>query len=88
MNTTSTNGAAESDFLPNGCRHLMPMIRVACIELEGSTLIVPASELQRHIEGFDTGLGAVEGDESETFSLTFKTMLVRDYEALGDFDGF
>lgn len=75
-------------LLPNGCRHLMPMVRVACIGHHGTTLIVKASELQQHLEGLDSSKGEIEGDESDLYTLSFKTMLVRDYEALGEFDGF
>lgn len=75
------------ELLPNGIRHLMPMIRVACITLDGSTLTVPAKDVGQHIETLDDSLGATEGDEV-TYTLTFKTMLVRDFDALGEFDGF
>lgn len=83
MSTTDTTSA----LLPNGCRHLMPMIRVACISNGGATLTVPAADLAQHIEGLDDDPGTAEGYVN-TYTLTFKTMLVRDYEALGEFDGF
>jgi hypothetical protein len=78
---------APNLLLPNGCRHLMPMIRVACISNGGASLIVAASELAQHIEGLDDDPGTAEGHEN-AYTLTFKTMLVRDFEALGEFDGF
>lgn len=73
---------------PNGVRHLMPMIRVACITLHGSTLIVAADRLQENMVEMDSSSGLIEGDESDAYSIKFKTMLVRDFEALGEFDGF
>lgn len=73
---------------PDGIRHLAPMIRVACITLDGVTLTVPAADLQQHLITLDDSKGDHEGDESDAYTLIFKTMLVRDYEALGDFDGF
>lgn len=63
------------------------MIRVACITHGGETLIVPAKELAQHLECLDDSNAVVEGD-ANAFTLTFKTMLVRDYDALGEFDGF
>jgi hypothetical protein len=77
----------SQNLLPNGIRHLMPMIRVACITLDGTTLTVPAKELADHMAALDDSAGAIEGDEV-VYTLTFKTMLVRDYEALGEFNGF
>ncbi len=71
-----------------GIRHQMPMIRVACISLGGITLTVPVAKLQEHIKGLDDSKADHEGDESDTYHLTFRTMLKRDYEALGEFDGF
>ncbi|GKS73725.1 hypothetical protein AVME950_02535 [Acidovorax sp. SUPP950] len=73
---------------PNGIRHQMPMLRAACITLDGITLTVPAADLQQHIEGLDDSKTDREGDDSPTYTLTFKTLLVRDYDALGEFDGF
>lgn len=67
--------------LINGQRCMRPVIRVACISLHGSTLTVPVSELSQHAETLDDG-------DSAAYTLTFKTMAVRDYEALGDFNGF
>lgn len=74
-------------LLPFGCRHLMPMVRVACVSHGGVTLTVPAVELGQHLDGLDDSAGVHEGDEL-AYTLTFKTMLVRDYEALGEFSGF
>ena len=78
---------ADTNVLPNGGRHLMPMIRVACITPGGDSLIVAAAELAQHLESMDDNKGDIEGD-ANTFTLTFKTMLVRDFEALEEFDGF
>ena len=77
-----------NNVLPNGCRHLMPLIRVACITLHGATLIVRADQLQAHMVEMDSTTTLVEGDESDTYSIKFKTMLQRDFDALGEFDGF
>ena len=49
---------------------------------------MPVADLRQHIEGLDDSKADHEGDESPTYRLTFKTMLLRDYEALGEFDGF
>ena len=87
MIDANTGAAAFGVLLPRGCRHLMLMIRVACISHGGATLTVPAVELGQHLGGLDDSAGAHEGDEL-AYTLTFKTMLVRDYEALGEFDGF
>lgn len=78
----------SENCLPNGGRHLMPMIRVACITLHGTTLIIAADRLQENMIEMGSSTGQTEGDESDTYSIKFKTMLVRDYEALGEFDGF
>ena len=91
--TDNTTTAAPAPTPANavqadGIRHQMPMIRVACIELDGITLTVPVADMAQHIVALDDSRGDHEGDESPTFRLTFKTMLVRDYEALGEFDGF
>lgn len=83
-----TQSTSTENVLPDGPRHLMPMIRVACITLDGITLTVPAAELQQHIAGLDDSKADHEGDESPAYTLNFKTMLVRDYDALGEFDGF
>ncbi len=89
MTENTTTAAAPANALQaDGIRHQMPMIRVACIELDGITLTVPVADLQQHIEGLDDSKADHEGDESPTYRLTFKTMLLRDYEALGEFDGF
>lgn len=82
-----TADVAIGVLLPFGCRHLMPMVRVACVSHGGATLIVPAVELGQHLDGLDDNAGAHEGDEL-VYTLTFKTMLQRDYEALGEFSGF
>lgn len=78
----------ETNSLPAGGRHLMPMIRVACITLSGSTLVIPAAELVADLAVMDSSNGDIEGDDSDTYSIMFKTMLVHDFEALGEFDGF
>jgi len=65
--------------------HHAPLIRVACITLNGQTFVVPADQLQEHLDALDDNRGDVLGD---AFTLQFKTMLVSEYEALGDFDGF
>lgn len=91
MTTTTTAAPApapENAVQADGIRHQMPMIRVACIDLDGITLTVPVADMAQHIVALDDSRGDHEGDESPTFRLTFKTMLVRDYEALGEFDGF
>ncbi len=88
MTTNTDTTAAANAVQADGIRHQMPMIRVACISLDGITLTVPAAELQEHMREMDDSKADVEGDESDTYHLTFKTMLVRDYEALGEFDGF
>lgn len=95
MTPTDTTPAPDFDAskgmcYPNGIRHLMPTIRVACLTLDGSTMTVPAknwADVVREIvdEGGDDA--GPEGCET-VYTLTFKTMLVRDYEALGEFDGF
>lgn len=59
------------------------MLRVACISLNRATLVVLASELQKHV---DDALSD-DGDET-TYSVTFKNMTRAQYEALKDFDGF
>ena len=90
--TTTTTAAPapapENAVQADGIRHQMPMIRVACIELDGITLTVPVADLKQHIEGLDDSKADHEGDEGPTYRLTFKTMLRRDYKALGEFDGF
>ncbi len=68
--------------------HHVPLIRVACITLNGQTLVAPADQLQEHMDALDDNCGDVLGDEGDAFTLQFKTMLVSEYEALGDFDGF
>lgn len=88
MTTNTDTTAAANAVQSDGIRHQMPMIRVACISLDGITLTVPAAELQEHIEGLDDSKAEHENDESPTYRLTFRTMLKRDYEALGEFDGF
>lgn len=85
---TTTAAAPTNAVQADGIRHQMPMIRVACIELDGITLTVPAAELQECMREMDDSKADHEGDESPTYRLTFKTMLLRDYEALGEFDGF
>ena len=32
---------------------MTPLIRVACITLDGNTLVVPAAELGQHVESLD-----------------------------------
>lgn len=56
---------------------LAPM-RVACITLDGVTLTCPINELDSMFDEFD----------DNTYTLTFKTMTVGEYEALGEFNGF
>jgi len=56
---------------------LAPM-RVACITLDGVTLTCPIRELD----------GLFSDDDDNTYTLTFKTMTLGEYEALGEFDGF
>lgn len=60
-----------------------PAVRVACITHDGSTLTVLARELEDHLEGLDDN-----GEGETTYTLTFKTMPLREFEALGEFDGF
>jgi len=58
----------------------MPRIRVANITVDGTTLTVPRSQLLEHIS---------DDDEVATeYSVTFTTMPVPEYEALGEFSGF
>ncbi|AVS68168.1 hypothetical protein C8245_23115 [Paracidovorax avenae] len=85
---TTTAAAPVNAVQADGIRHQMPMIRVACIELDGITLTVPVADLAQHIESLDDSKADHEGDESPAYRLTFKTMLLRDYYALGEFDGF
>ena len=54
-------------------------LRVACITLDGVTLVCPINELASMFDD--------EGD-GNTYTLTFKTMTVGEYEALGEFNGF
>jgi hypothetical protein len=54
-------------------------MRVACITLDGVTLVCPISEF--------AGMFDDEG-EGYTYTLTFKTMTMGEYEALGEFNGF
>lgn len=88
MDTINTAAAPANALQADGIRHQMPMIRVACISLDGITLTVPAAELQEHMREMDDSKADHEGDESPTYHITFKTMLRRDYDALGEFDGF
>ncbi len=53
-------------------------IRVACITLGGATLTCRLRELD----------GLFADDDDNTYTLTFKTMTMGEYEALGEFDGF
>jgi hypothetical protein len=58
-------------------------VRVACISLDGATLIVRASEMQKHV---DDSLD--DNDDETTYTVTFKNMPRAEFEALGDFNGF
>jgi len=78
MTTTTT----ERKFVqtPSGRvynSYLAPM-RVACITLDGVTLVCPIGELE----------SMFSDDDDSTYTLTFKTMTVGEYEALGEFNGF
>ncbi|MDB5967147.1 MAG: hypothetical protein JWQ72_3647 [Polaromonas sp.] len=55
-----------------------PKIRVACITLDGVTLAVRWGELD----------SVLDYDEQNTYTLTFKSMTQREYDALGEFNGF
>lgn len=67
--------------LINGHKYWRPVVRVACLTLGGTTLTLLAAEL---------GCIAtwIEFDTDEVYTITFKYMLTRDFEALEEFDGF
>lgn len=67
--------------LINGHKYWRPVVRVACLTLGGTTLTMLASELG-HITTW------IEFDTDEVYTINFKYMLKREFEALGDFDGF
>lgn len=66
---------------------ISPLVRVACITFDGTTLTVPAAELSQHIDALDDSQADIEGDEL-TYTLTFKTITQAQLDALGEFDGF
>lgn len=78
--TGGDGGEVVSDqmLFPNGIRHLAPKIRVARVTLDGTKVTMPAADL--------ADLDA--GEDDHAYTVRFETMLVRDFEALGDFNGF
>lgn len=62
----------------NGMTYIRPIVKVAHITYDGTTLVVPASELLDHIGD----------DEQNTYQVRFSTMRRTEFEALPEFAGF
>lgn len=62
----------------NGMTYMRPIVRVAHVTFDGSTMVVPADELLDHIGD----------DEQNTYQVRFSTMRRTEFEALPEFAGF
>jgi hypothetical protein len=62
----------------NGMTYMRPIVRVAHVTYDGSTMVVPANELLDHIGD----------DEQNTYHVRFSTMRRTEFEALPEFAGF
>lgn len=70
------SAAATGRVLINGMPYLRPVIRVAVVTVDGTSCVVPATDLMDLIE-----------DGSE-YTVRIKTMSLRKFEALPEFDGW
>ncbi|MGA0608883.1 hypothetical protein [Caldimonas sp. KR1-144] len=86
MTTDRPTPALTLPVMKNGIQYNEPAIRVCCLTLDGATMTVPAKhwkDVVHEIVDEDE-----EGCGETSYTLAFKTMLMKDYEALGEFDGF
>lgn len=66
----------------NGRDYWVPVVRVADLSLDGSTLTMLVSELGKGINDW------MDFDTDCTYTITFKYMTRIDFDALGESDGF
>lgn len=62
----------------NGMKYMRPVLKVAHITYDGTTLVVPAHELLDHIGD----------DEQNTYQVRFSTIRRSEFEAMPEFAGF
>jgi hypothetical protein len=72
------DGDAVGPVKINGMTYMRPILKVAHITYDGTTLVVPAHELLDHIGD----------DEQNTYQVRFSTMRRSEFEAMPEFAGF
>ncbi len=73
----SSDGVLRKTVQYDGITYARPAIRVACITLDGSTVVVPREHVADMI-----------ADEEDGYTITFKTITVREFEKMEEFSGF